>query len=440
MLTVGSRAFVALAAAAIAAPLVRPAAGDLSVVAIGDWGGHNDEEPTTESQRLTAIGLRRKAVELNASFAMLMGDNFYSHGISSDDTSSRFRDTFEAVYAKLLPGRPFYAFAGNHDYGEGVLANVSAQIAYSKRSAQWHFPSLWYKIHRDFEAGGQARSLDVLVLDTVVLCGNGEENEGFIDEELRFLGDAYLDTNGNKSLTRRQVVAEAHWAWLETELAASKADYLWVAGHYPIWSAGNDGSQQCLIDRLRPLLVRHGAHYISGHDHMLEHFVYEGLNTFVVGAGKECCYSARNLDTIPPNAMQYMLAGHLGSESRPPAPFPVRGGFASMVFGSEAARIALHAHDGTVLYFAPPIARRSGVHRGTPTMDQVEQLAAPLPPSALLILAGGLGAAASAAAAVAVFVARKRCLQGTSRAASRPPSFLENAEVAFNSQPASGQQ
>jgi len=405
--------------------VVRPVASDLAVVAIGDWGGDDDEEPTTESQRLTAVGLTRKALELDASLTMLMGDNFYHHGIHGADSSSRFRDTFEAIYARLLPGRPFYAFAGNHDYGEGRMANISAQVAYSKLSEQWRFPSLWYKIQRVFEAGGQARSLDILVLDTVVLCGNKEENEDFINEQLRFLGDTYLDASSGQGLNRRQVAAEAQWAWLEESLAASSADYLWVSGHYPIWSAGSDGSQQCLIDRLRPMLLRHGAHYISGHDHMLEHFVEKGLNMFVVGAGKECCYPPVNLNTTPPTAMRYMLAGELGAQSHPPAPFPVRGGFASMVFRAETVDVALHAHNGTVLYFAPPIARRSRAHHGaapaaatmmaadaTDTIEQSESV----PSTMTLIVAAGLGAAPAlgiaAALAVAILVARRRCLPG----------------------------
>eukprot|EP00927_Polykrikos_kofoidii_P064676 TRINITY_DN6015_c0_g1_i3.p1 TRINITY_DN6015_c0_g1~~TRINITY_DN6015_c0_g1_i3.p1 ORF type:complete len:420 (-),score=62.36 TRINITY_DN6015_c0_g1_i3:159-1418(-) len=334
-------------------------AGEFSVVAIGDWGGQSDVEPTTFNQRVTGVGLSRVAMDINANFTIMVGDNFYKHGVYKDDMFSRFRDTFEAVYAKLLPDGHFYALAGNHDYGQGVLANVSAQVAYTKRSTQWRFPSLWYKINRDFEVDGKPRSLDLLVIDTVVLCGNGPHNEDIINEQLRFLGDEHLSIVGQ---TRRQAAAEVQFAWLEHELSTSNADFLWVAGHYPIWSAGVDGSSKCLIDRLRPMLQAHGAQYISGHDHMLEHFEQEGLNTFVVGAGMECCYPPVNIRQIPSGALQYMLAGENGAGSWPSvAPFPVLGGFASLRFGAESVAVSLHAHNGTVLYAPAPIPRRQHV-------------------------------------------------------------------------------
>mmetsp|Transcript_96468 Transcript_96468/g.287910 ORF Transcript_96468/g.287910 Transcript_96468/m.287910 type:complete len:410 (-) Transcript_96468:15-1244(-) len=345
---------------ALAASLLPLAGADLSVLAIGDWGGGSDEEPSTESQRLTAMGMLRKAQEHSPNFTLLMGDNFYEHGIHEcAEKSGRFQSTFEDVYASLLPDQPFFAMGGNHDYGEGRLANISAQLEYSRSSQQWRYPSLWYKIRREFSAANETRVLEVLVLDTVVLCGNGYWNEAFIDAQIREVGHT-ANRREERPGDLRRAVAEEQWAWMEAELRASTADFLWVTGHYPIWSGGNDGSTQCLIDRLRPLLTEHGAHYISGHDHMLEHFKYNDLNAFVVGAGKECCYPPVNLGQTPPGALRYMLAGHNGQLSRPRVPFPVRGGFASLHFGAEFVSVELHSDNGTVLYKAAPIARRGG--------------------------------------------------------------------------------
>jgi len=181
----------------------------------------------------------------------------------------------------------------------------------------------------------------------VVLCGNGWKNEAFIDEQLQFMGrTADRDRPGDL----RKVIAEQQWAWLEQELSNSGADFLLVAGHYPIWSAGK--STQCLIDRLLPMLIAHDAHYLSGHDHMLEHFQYEGFNAFVVGAGKECCYAPVNLLGVPFGTLRYMVAGKAGRLSWPPTGFAVEGGFASVGFRAESARVALHAHDGSVLHSA----------------------------------------------------------------------------------------
>jgi len=334
-----------------------PAACDLSFVAIGDWGGESSEAPSTPSQIATAWGLVSTARALHADFALMMGDNLYQHGVlSSAEASGRFEETFEKVYPRHLPGTTFYALAGNHDYGEGEAANVSAQVAYTEMSQSWHFPALWYKVHRDFEAGTGNRSLDLLVIDTVSLCGMESIGDERIDSQLEFLGQAAYA--GQPGRLRREV-AEAQWTWLEKELAVSRADYLWVSGHFPIWSLGVDGSTPCLIDRLRPLLMKYGAHYISGHDHNLEHIRYEGLDTFVVGAGKECCYSPVNIDTVPPGAAHFYVAGPEGSESQPALPFPVLGGFASLRFGAEISVVTLHAHNGTALYEAPPFPRRT---------------------------------------------------------------------------------
>jgi len=400
-------------------PGVRETVADLNILAIGDWGGLSDAEPTTKEQRLTAIGLRRAAQDLDADFTLLMGDNFYERGVNTD-FSRRFQETFEDVYPALIKGRPFYAMAGNHDYGNGAVANISAQIAYTQHSTSWRYPALWYKIHRGFEAGGQARTLDVLVLDTIVLCGHKEGDEEYINEQLQeqlgFIGGRKTPAEERRSL--REIAAEAQWTWLERELASSKADFLWVTGHYPIWSAAKFGPQQCLLDRLRPLLVAHGAHYISGHDHVLEHFEHRGLNTFVVGAGMQCCFDASNMWQVPPDATRYILAGEGGAQSRPPAPFHVHGGFASLRFGAESAVVSLHAHNSTILYAAQPIPRRSSTGGSPDAPAQKAPRAMEHPAGIALLFALLFGATLAAHGAFALWQERSGAPRGYQKAAA----------------------
>jgi len=329
-------------------------AGDFSFVAIGDWGGASDDRPTTKSQQLAASGIVKIAKEIDAQFVVMMGDNFYNHGIQSH-SDPRFKETFEDVYSANLPNTQFFALCGNHDYGEGVRANVSAQLAYAEHSSNWNFPALWYKKSHTFVVDGTARIVDLLIIDTVVMCGVDGMSESLLDEELREAGYGH----GIHHRHLRRHVAEKHWAWLEAELAGSTADFLWVSGHYPIWSGGASGPTQCLIQRLYPMLKRHGAHYVSGHDHNLEHMFKDGVHMFVAGAGKECCFPPSKSDQVPPGVMQYMIAGLHGQQSTPPAPFPVFGGFASFQFKADWAQVALHAHNGTILYKAPPISRRA---------------------------------------------------------------------------------
>lgn len=65
--------------------------------------------------------------------------------------------------------------------------------------------------------------------------------------------------------------AAAHWAWLKTTLEKSNADWLIVAGHYPVYSIAEHGSTDCLVQQLKPMLVANNvALYINGHDHNLQ--------------------------------------------------------------------------------------------------------------------------------------------------------------------------
>jgi tartrate-resistant acid phosphatase type 5 len=98
--------------------------------------------------------------------------------------------------------------------------------------------------------------LDVVFIDTVDLSGNtvGQEDEPGYYAKLPY-----------KSVEE----AAEQWAWLEEKMGESTADYLIVAGHFPIFSICEHGNTANLYDHLRPLLIEYNAHYISGHDHCL---------------------------------------------------------------------------------------------------------------------------------------------------------------------------
>lgn len=125
------------------------------------------------------------------------------------------------------------------------------------------FPSYYYELN--FHIPNTGRTLTIIMLDTVLLCGNSLD---------------YADEKPRGPLS--QVAANRQLTWLQERLALSKADFLLVAGHYPVWSVSEHGPTQCLLQNLHPLLNKYKATaYLCGHDHNLQVGSWGMLN-FVV--------------------------------------------------------------------------------------------------------------------------------------------------------------
>lgn len=104
-------------------------------VALGDAGTGDDK------QRRVAAGIGRVCAEVTCDFAVYLGDNFYSDGVTGVD-DPKWQDVFETPYASL--DLPFWAVLGNHDYGGNGGGwepyRTDAQVAYTQYSAKWHMP------------------------------------------------------------------------------------------------------------------------------------------------------------------------------------------------------------------------------------------------------------------------------------------------------------
>lgn len=70
---------------------------------------------------------------------------------------------------------------------------------------------------------------------------------------------------------RTRASSEKAWTWLEDQMKASTAMYLLVGGHYPVYSLCEHGNTATLVTNLKPLLETYGGHFMSGHDHCMEH-------------------------------------------------------------------------------------------------------------------------------------------------------------------------
>jgi len=311
----------------------------LNFLAIGDWGGAPAPIYHTPGQRQAAEGMGKVAEELKAQFVLALGDNFYFSGVR-DAASDRFEHTWDKVYSASSLQVPWYVIAGNHDH----KGNVSAQIEYTAidPSNRWKFPNYYHKQSFKDENGV---TMDIILIDTVQLCDMNQA----ADESVA----GYFDPLPVKSKDFSTASTE-QWTWIENEMAASKADYLLVGGHFPVYSVCQHGPTQTLIENLKPLLDKYNAHYLSGHDHCLNHFVDGATNYVLTGLGDTCCYSTDNLanPAIPAGALKwYTGRGHKES-------WKIIAGFTSFTADASSMMITYHDGKGEALFKAEPVPKR----------------------------------------------------------------------------------
>jgi acid phosphatase len=245
-----------VAAAPLVDPLLLADTPPVSFVVVGDWGKGN------RTQRAVAHAMGEAAAEVNSRFVLSVGDNFYPAGVRSV-RDPQWGAAFEEVYTADSLQTPWYVALGNHDY----RGRPHAQVAYSRRSHRWRMPSRYYKVSSE-DSG--VPGLDIFVIDTNPLTRG-------LDETAQRMVRMRFKTRGYK----RQM------AWLNQELAESKAPWKIVVGHHPVYS-GAHGESPEMLDNVLPLLEAHGVQaYINGHDHDLQHIRRGSVDYICSGAGAD---------------------------------------------------------------------------------------------------------------------------------------------------------
>lgn len=288
---------------------------------IGDWGGLPEFPYRTFVEKAVANRLGKLADTLDIHCLLALGDNFYFNGVKQL-SDQRFKETYEDVFTAPSLHLPWYLIAGNHDH----YGNVSAQIDYSSKVKRWNFPDYYYTI--SFKIPGPAAIVDIIMIDTVLLCGNTHDFN-IVDQP-----------GGPENVT----VAEDQWKWIEDRLASSSADYLIVAGHYPVYSIAEHGPTECLLKRLQPLLYKYRVNaYMSGHDHNLQHLEYVQNNWtvqyFVSGSANFIEDSTKHKDSVPEDSSKFFWANVLSL-----------GGFGYVEVTADEFTFTFVESNGRVLY------------------------------------------------------------------------------------------
>jgi hypothetical protein len=209
---------------------VKPRNRPIRVAAFGDYGTGEPE------QKAVAAALLKYHKQHPLDFGITMGDNFYSDGMESP-SDPRWKTWWSDLYDPL--GIPFYATLGNHDWH--FADSPAAEVMYTKQSKSWRMPATYYT----YTAG----PVQFFALETV-------------------------------ALSAMQLM------WLREELERSTARWKVVYGHHPIYSAGQHGDDDDLIEQLLPVLRGRADIYLAGHDHDMQHLKPEGkLHFFVAGSG-----------------------------------------------------------------------------------------------------------------------------------------------------------
>lgn len=210
-----------------------------------------------------ANAMQRHAAADKPRFVISVGDNFYPKGVSGIDDPA-WNESFEHVYTSPELQCPWYVVLGNHDHH----GSIAAQIEYSSRSKRWVMLAEYYKRTESVAPGSD---IDLFFLDTEPIASPPS-----------------IFTR----LWKGEADPEEQVEWLDRELSTSKARWKIVVGHHPIVSVGRHGPSANMIERIKPLLERHGVHaYFNGHDHNLQHATSNGVHYFTSGGGSEAFVS-----------------------------------------------------------------------------------------------------------------------------------------------------
>jgi tartrate-resistant acid phosphatase type 5 len=205
-------------------PLSAPATNHVRFFALGDTGTGG------AGQIAVADMIEQKCAQSGCDFGILLGDNFYPDGVTSE-MDPQWQTKFELPYKNI--NVPFYAVLGNHDYGDGqYLDRAAFQIEYGKKNPKWIMPNDFYFFEKT---------------NALFLALNTEE------------------------ITRTSTASDQEGEYFSGLLAQKQAQWIFALGHRPYISNGNNGNAgRRLSDFMENHICPRADFYFSGHDHNLQ--------------------------------------------------------------------------------------------------------------------------------------------------------------------------
>lgn len=230
---------------------------------IGDWGGFTHSHRQTMQRVANQIN---QAVLQNQNGTQLMitlGDNFYNKGVSST-YDPLWNTTWYDVFVRPYPAMreiEWMALLGNHDYNNG-MRGVAAQINQTwNKSNKWVMPSNNYYYTYE-ELGAHFIHVDTCEI----------------------YPELYEETNNVIHASATSKALNFVERCLETA-RKDNAKWIFVFGHYHIYSNGFCGNYDIMGKRLGRLLDKYKVDvYFSGHEHNFQHFERKGVKYVINGA------------------------------------------------------------------------------------------------------------------------------------------------------------
>jgi tartrate-resistant acid phosphatase type 5 len=226
-------------------------------VAFGDQGEGN------EAQQMVANAAEVVCAERGCDFALLLGDNIYDVGVTSE-LDEQFIDKFETIYEGL--DMRFYVVLGNHDYG--TLANDwirgNYQVEYTQYSDKWYLPHFWYTF------SSQSEGTQFFAFDTARMMWNHD-----VDDQRQWLANELLTS------TAPWKVAFAHHPYISNGPHGNAGNYEGLS-----WLPFVNGEK--VKEVIEDFVCGQAQVYISGHDHHRQVFdPVCGTYFFVSGASSK---------------------------------------------------------------------------------------------------------------------------------------------------------